>query len=450
MSANSDQIVFHPEAAKRFDQEAIGIRGTVQGLQVIQSGPGDAPDLHPVATISPEDILSGSKFVYEHNAAGDPSGVFWVSGAMRVGWVGEAFQPIKTLVEKMGQLKPIRDLISDEFLLHEICGWLCDSLECRRSDGLADYLTTRINEVVKDHEIWIPLFRTYSSREFGLGPVRFQSISRKIMDEWWTRIPPHVLEDQRNVSALNKRRSELQARLAACIRVRADEKKAVELARAAAQNATALLRFLSPATLNSRLTSYCTPGGTEGVDVCIELFMDKGRIGTMSRGVPDHRNTDWRLDASIELRPGVLENLDRLATDPVSTEYRKSLYDALILYSRQPLAREISDKLVFTLSALESMLLRDSNEPIQKNLGERMAFLIGQSVQQRKDIVKNIDEVYRIRSAFVHHGQTARHVETVDRFLVNAWATMSRLLDFVPRFRTKAALIGALDDQKMS
>jgi len=450
MSVNSEQVAFHPEAAKRFDQEAIAIRGAVQGLAVKESGPSDAPDLHPVATIQPEDILSRSKFVYEYDAAGVPSGVFWVSGTMRVGWVREAFLPIKTLVERMGQLKPIRDLISDEFLLREICEWLCDSLECRRSDSLTDYLTTRFNEVVKDHEIWIPLFRVYSVREFGLGPVRFLSISRAIMDEWWSRIPPHVLEDQRSVSALNKRRSELQARLAACIRVRAEEKKAVELARAGAQNATALLRFLSPATLNSRLISYCTPGGTEGVDVCIELFMDNGRIGTMSLGVPDHRNMDWRLDASIELRPGVLENLDRLATDPVSTEYRKSLYDALILYSRQPLAREVSDKLIFTLSALESMLLRDSNEPIQKNLGERMAFLIGQTVPQRKDIVKNIDEVYRIRSAFVHHGQTARHVKTVDRFLVNAWATMSRLLDLVPEYRTKAALIGALEDLKMS
>jgi hypothetical protein len=79
-----------------------------------------------------------------------------------------------------------------------------------------------------------------------------------------------------------------------------------------------------------------------------------------------------------------------------------------------------------------------------------MAFLIGQSVHLRKDIVKNIEEIYKIRSAFVHHGQTPRHVEIVDRFLVNAWTTFSRLLDLVPRYRTKAALLGALEDLKMS
>ena len=177
--------------------------------------------------------------------------------------------------------------------------------------------------------------------------------------------------------------------------------------------------------------------------------MSAGRIDHISRSAQDQRMTDWPLDRSLQLRPGVLENLDRLALD-TSTEFRRSLYDALILYSRQTLAVEVSDKLVFTLSALESMLLRDGNEPIQKNLGERMAFLIGQTAQARKDIVQNIEGVYRIRSAFVHHGQTSRHVEIVDRFLVNAWTTFSRLMDLSVKYRTKAALLGALEDLKMS
>jgi hypothetical protein len=62
----------------------------------------------------------------------------------------------------------------------------------------------------------------------------------------------------------------------------------------------------------------------------------------------------------------------------------------------------------------------------------------------RKDIVKNIDEVYRIRSAFVHHGQTSRHVEASDRFLIYAWTTFSRLMDLSTKHQTKAGLVGAL------
>ena len=138
------------------------------------------------------------------------------------------------------------------------------------------------------------------------------------------------------------------------------------------------------------------------------------------------------------------------ALHPLTTDFRKDLYDALILYSRQSLALEISDKLVFTLAALESLLLRDSSEPIQKNLGERMAFLVGQSVPERKEIAKNVEDVYRIRSAFVHHGQTPQHVESLDRFLRAVWTTLLKLLSLVDQYPTKAALISALEDQKFS
>lgn len=38
----------------------------------------------------------------------------------------------------------------------------------------------------------------------------------------------------------------------------------------------------------------------------------------------------------------------------------------------------------------------------------------------------------------------------VDQFLIYAWTTFSRLLDLSVQYKTKAALIGALEDRKMS
>jgi len=60
-----------------------------------------------------------------------------------------------------------------------------------------------------------------------------------------------------------------------------------------------------------------------------------------------------------------------------------------LIYSRNSIATDISDKLLFVLVALESMLLKDSNEPLQKNIGERMAFLVGDSAQSRKVIANH-------------------------------------------------------------
>jgi len=56
--------------------------------------------------------------------------------------------------------------------------------------------------------------------------------------------------------------------------------------------------------------------------------------------------------------------------------------------------------MLFVAAAIESLLLKDPHEPIQKSLGERMAFLIGHSLAERKEIVKAVEGFYRIRSAF--------------------------------------------------
>src|ERR1035441_3529101 len=39
-----------------------------------------------------------------------------------------------------------------------------------------------------------------------------------------------------------------------------------------------------------------------------------------------------------------------------------------------------------------------------------------------KKIVKNVDQTYRIRSEFIHHGDSPADLETVAEFFRNAWA----------------------------
>jgi hypothetical protein len=442
-------FAFHPEAAERFDEVSRQPLQSVQALRPPQSNP-QTPDLFPVIQIDPADIISAPKFMFQVDGYGDYAGVSWRSGDMLVGWSGGEFQTIKELAERMAQTAPLKGLVSSTFVVTEVCTWLSETLERQRSDLLSDYIAARCENEIKTHDLWLPLFRTYSNREFRIGDVAFRTISREIMDEWWSRIPPHVLEKPEQMAALRRRRSRLQGLLAACVSLRAEQRKAIELARASALNAIALLSILSPSNLSSRLTCYSTLIGLEVFGGSCELVMDDGKVGQISGSSHTQRNADWQVHESADLRPGLLEALDDLARNRTTMEYRRELYDALILYSRQCHATEISDKLVFTVAALESILLRDSNEPIQKNLGERMAFVTGKNIDERKAIIKTVEEIYKYRSAFVHHGQTPRHLASLDTFLVYAWTTMVNMLGAVNHYRTKAALLGALEDRKMA
>jgi hypothetical protein len=157
----------------------------------------------------------------------------------------------------------------------------------------------------------------------------------------------------------------------------------------------------------------------------------------------------WDIDPDRERLPRVLDLLHALSCNRTS-EFRHQLYDALLLYSRNSIASETTDKLIFILVGLESLLLRDANEPIAKNIGERMAFLIGNSVEGRKAVVRNVDAAYRIRSNFIHHGDSAADSEVIEQFCAYAWQAFYALLHQMDAFATKAALLEALENRKLS
>jgi hypothetical protein len=119
---------------------------------------------------------------------------------------------------------------------------------------------------------------------------------------------------------------------------------------------------------------------------------------------------------------------------------------------RNPVVAPVSQKIVFVMAAIESLLLKDSNKPIQKSLGERMAFVIGNSLEQRKQIVANVEDFYRIRSRLIHHGREAgpRDMEVIDRFFFNVWWTLRNLVASVDKYKTKEQLLSVLKDRKLS
>ena len=131
-----------------------------------------------------------------------------------------------------------------------------------------------------------------------------------------------------------------------------------------------------------------------------------------------------------------LASLHDLASN-TKTDFRRQLYDALLLYSRSSVTSDIAVKLVFVLVAIESILLKDFNEPIAKNIGEWMAFLVGDALEAKKAVVTNVDRIYKLRSAFIHHGDTIEDVEMVREFLGHAWETFRRLLHRMDRTNTK-------------
>jgi hypothetical protein len=190
-----------------------------------------------------------------------------------------------------------------------------------------------------------------------------------MMDQFFTKLASTPVPEAARIP-LEQLRSQLQNHLAACVKVTGEKKTAHAIARSKAEAAVALVRFLSPANWILNVQSYCLPLAREQIEMPTELFVEGGEIHEISRGTIERGPVFWDLDPDRTRLPGLLDLLHSLARDHAS-DFRRQLYDALLLYSRNSTASETTDKLVFVLVSLESMLLKDANEPISKNIGEQ-------------------------------------------------------------------------------
>lgn len=132
------------------------------------------------------------------------------------------------------------------------------------------------------------------------------------------------------------------------------------------------------------------------------------------------------------------------------TELQSFLLRAINIYSKSSLSQDLNDKLLYVITALEYILLKDSSESLQKHIGKRMALLIGRSLEARIEIIKGYKRAYALRSAAVHHGEVLRDAEGVTNFMHDAWHTLNKLIGESDRFSTKAELIESIDDLKFS
>ena len=447
------KVEFHADAAVRFAELAQELVKSIRSFGSVEAPPTCVAGIHPVADIAADQVIGEIDVIhFSSNGLGEETGRYWTSNGLRVGWEGPEFGAIKDLVQRLENSQPIKGRVSNRFLLDETFRWLRETLEAQRSDTLPDHIAGRCSTEIKDYEIWVPVYRTYSAVDFEIGAVDFRTVSKALLDQWYSHVPEDDANRPEMAMLINRKRARIQGSIAACIRMKAEVNKAKEIAQFVASEAVSFLRFLSPVNWTCKLVSRCLPVGKENTRHAMELLVEDGAIKSVSEASIEEGPAGWNIDEARHTYPGLLEALHKLAIDRESTGFKKDLYGALLLHSRHSVAADILHKIVLVASAIESLLLRDNHEPIQKNLGERMAFIIGNSLDERKGIIRNVEEFYRIRSAFFHHGQSVKpeEKEIVDKFFVNAWFCLGRLLIEVDLYETKDKLLEALENRKLS
>lgn len=219
--------------------------------------------------------------------------------------------------------------------------------------------------------------------------------------------------------------------------------RAIELA----TDIVGLLRLYAPAAVVPWLVCPCAIAGTEYVPSTTAISYGYDGAFRMDEGALKPRPYPWRISGKewADMRMRLLDALSELIEEDGLSDLKARLRTSILTFSKGTTMREPADRLIYSLSALEGLLLRDSSEPIQQNLGERLAFMLHQDPAERQAIVKTLREVYQLRSRYVHHQKSVAEEESLETFFPIATNALFSALANAANFETALELIDAID-----
>ena len=404
------------------------------------------PEIYVASEITEEKIIGDIRSSVL-DKEGNEVGLAYLHKGTEIGLFEEGYVNLIKLAQKIHDVKALQSIVSVSFLKDNIFEWLKYRYLDNISIQMVDYIVDLCKKEVDDYEIWIPIPGISVQSEFKIGKIILKPISKDTIDRWFEKCDEKI-----KAELITRERKESQGFAAATIQLHAEPSRAKEVALSESEKAISLLRIFTPENFSPRSLSYCTLSGNRNLEKRKYLVVKNEQMMSFTDGFVD-KNVYDLMPFSDEMFSMIWSMGLNILTDILCkedrSEFQNQVLTSLLIYSRNSLEREVADKLIYILVSLESILLKDSNEPIMQNIGDRIAFLIGKP-EKRMEIVQNVRDIYGLRSSFIHHGKdiSLENLEAMKIFMQNSWEVNLFLIHHVYKFENKLELIKYIDKIK--
>lgn len=449
------QLNIHPNARSRFDADATALLGFVTDRPPTTPAPPEFPDDIEKTEIPSEDVKdfrreardeSGRLLEYEFAA----SGKLYVVDR-------DGCAAVATLAQRICANRELSLLLSRTFVEGVALSWVIDRMSVIPVEpAFCDYFIGRAQEAVKKLKVWTPIANLVVQSPFRFAGTTIRTLPAATVIGWESHAIQETPEAERYyvVGYFARLRKFFQGYAAFVFEIEAEPLRAEEYAHAEAERALALLGIYSGAVLHPDAKCPFSMRGTWSVPGATFILESDGALQAIKSGVRGHPSGMLRMkwsDADLErLRTSEFETASALLALPKPNDFQAAILNALFLYARAAYTDESIDKVVHVLSSLESMMLKDENEPIQQNLGERIAVFTQTDLIHRKTIIQAIKAAYRLRSRYLHHGLPPSDDAIIQNLLVIAWDFYVKLMAASDRHTERLEFVQWIDDAKLS
>lgn len=448
-------INIHPSAADNFNKKADELYDLVKELpQNVAQQESFPSDLHIAGSIIDEDIVGDIKVAtsdYQGNTIGR---LFNFNGKI-YGLDCEDYKRVKSLAERIQSSPGVRTKLSCSFVEEKLFDWISNKYKgLEISQPYMKYLDDEAQAVVKTITSWIPIANLEVQSLFPISNSQVLPLSKEVMDRWESKVGSMAGEHKEKVVEHFKQTRKTYQGLASVVTViEAEPEYAFDYTLEEAQKITSILGIFSGATLIPDIKCVSNIKGSENIAQAAVFFeSDKGELGSTTTSILDKASAKyWRLSEKdiVEIRKGGLDKISSLLAADSLNDFEKHVLNSVFLYSKSAFTADPVEKVVYMLSSLESILLKNENEPIQQNLAERLSVFTAQKLEERKSIIKTIKSVYGVRSRYLHHGHTSSELELISDFMKRVWVFFVQLLANVNRFSSQEEFVSAIDDHKL-
>jgi len=344
-----------------------------------------------------------------------------------------------------------RDALSTDFVYEKAVDWLQHRIDTPNdtSADFTEYLNIEATKAVRHIEVWLPIPAVQITNPFEIAGVTFRRITKAMMNEYIERLGANV-EESKHVS-FDHLRSRLQGATAACVAVEAEPKRANELSLERADPAISILRLCCPTIFNPHAWAPIEPSALDSLGGFTLIHVDQGKIQYQRESLPEGMRAQWLIE-----RKDIEDNFRRVwgfghnLLVKERNEFQQTLLNALSHYSRSVLKPDPAERLLYIVSALESLFIKDSSENIGQNLRERLAVLARPTLADRLKRADTVGRIYALRSRFVHAGIGLSEVKQLEEFFIDAWATFIFVLQNHNKWQTKLEFLRMLDAHKFT
>jgi len=353
-------IVILPEAKENFDNKAENLLTLISEIPQQKAAiEGFKPDFYTEHALTEEDIIGEIKTDLV-NGLGKELGKIFYHNKKEYGITGDNYSKFLNLAENIQKNNSLKSFISVDFVKDELFAWVTKSFKENSKASFIDNLLQKAGRAIKHYEVWIPVPFTTIQSQFSLGKIIFKTISKEKIEEWLGHFCGADSQDKSKKVEEYKRKlkKNYQGYAAGVYECDAESIRAEEMAFFHISNSLSILRLFSPANHVPGLISYAYEYGKNMVSSKTYFIINRdNKLFIESTGHLDKTFPFWNInDIEInQLNSEAFKNYNELLNCDNPNEFQKKLFEALLIYSRNALKRDLFDKVLYILVALESI-----------------------------------------------------------------------------------------------